>query len=517
VVPLFAVCVSVAILVQVPLSPDATHPKCVCVCAPMKLVYDEKKICKDCNDPDAIVVDKSAGDVICTKCGIVLQERCLDVGMEWRNFVNDGVGGESLERGDYNDSYVPDEDCRGGGGTCVLGAGGEAKMLNRAIRKAERCSATISDKHMRCFVVTNAEAQLQKTVGVGVRRTMKERDVDETRTTIKWGDTVRGRTIGQWLLLGDSSGYLPINLNNKRILFEVLVAETTTTNAMMMMMGPTSRHWGGGLPPPPPLPPAEPSSSCCLKQQQQQQQRPPPQVIEELLKKIAFSMTLGDGVTVRCIDFVKLLAKREKLPKKNELAWTCALVHLATIEENCKKDILEIAQAIKKSARTRSLQDGTKSIQKEEPMEKSGGGGRTLQSEKFQRMISGHVKDLTNILGLARPLENDDVLNIVRTLNLPHDVADPAQHIAQKALELQRTMSKKLPSASIIAAAIFVVAYLLDVTRKPGIKEIAAHARCSQPQMKAAYNKTFSMIQLLIPKTLIIKLPEGLAGLPASL
>uniref|UniRef100_A0A672SPF6 Transcription initiation factor IIB n=1 Tax=Sinocyclocheilus grahami TaxID=75366 RepID=A0A672SPF6_SINGR len=42
------------------------------------------------NHPDAILVeDYRAGDMICPECGLVVGDRVIDVGSEWRTFTND--------------------------------------------------------------------------------------------------------------------------------------------------------------------------------------------------------------------------------------------------------------------------------------------------------------------------------------------------------------------------------------------------------------------------------------------
>jgi transcription initiation factor TFIIB len=40
--------------------------------------------------PDApLMEDHHAGDMICTECGLVVGDRVVDVGSEWRTFTND--------------------------------------------------------------------------------------------------------------------------------------------------------------------------------------------------------------------------------------------------------------------------------------------------------------------------------------------------------------------------------------------------------------------------------------------
>lgn len=42
------------------------------------------------NHPDAALIeDYHAGDMICSLCGLVVGDRVIDVGSEWRTFSND--------------------------------------------------------------------------------------------------------------------------------------------------------------------------------------------------------------------------------------------------------------------------------------------------------------------------------------------------------------------------------------------------------------------------------------------
>ena len=42
------------------------------------------------NHPDApLIEDHHAGDMICSLCGLVVGDRVIDVGSEWRTFSND--------------------------------------------------------------------------------------------------------------------------------------------------------------------------------------------------------------------------------------------------------------------------------------------------------------------------------------------------------------------------------------------------------------------------------------------
>jgi len=44
--------------------------------------------CPRCNK-DAIVTDAETGEMICGRCGFVMDERLVDSGQEWRSFLDD--------------------------------------------------------------------------------------------------------------------------------------------------------------------------------------------------------------------------------------------------------------------------------------------------------------------------------------------------------------------------------------------------------------------------------------------
>merc|ERR1719229_80176 len=71
--------------------------------------YDASKQCKNCLGKARVIMDDITGDVVCTGCGLVLDEKCFDVGNEWRNFKEEGVGsGKDMSnkaRGDVVSGY----------------------------------------------------------------------------------------------------------------------------------------------------------------------------------------------------------------------------------------------------------------------------------------------------------------------------------------------------------------------------------------------------------------------------
>lgn len=45
--------------------------------------------CTDCKRETELVVDHSAGDTLCSECGLVLESHSIDETSEWRTFANE--------------------------------------------------------------------------------------------------------------------------------------------------------------------------------------------------------------------------------------------------------------------------------------------------------------------------------------------------------------------------------------------------------------------------------------------
>jgi transcription initiation factor TFIIB len=55
--------------------------------------------CPDCKeDPPNLVEETSQGDILCGSCGLVLSDKLIDTGSEWRSFANDDQGNDDPSR-----------------------------------------------------------------------------------------------------------------------------------------------------------------------------------------------------------------------------------------------------------------------------------------------------------------------------------------------------------------------------------------------------------------------------------
>uniref|UniRef100_A0A2N9FWP8 TFIIB-type domain-containing protein n=1 Tax=Fagus sylvatica TaxID=28930 RepID=A0A2N9FWP8_FAGSY len=55
--------------------------------------------CRDCNRLTEVVLDHSAGDTICSECGLVLEAHSIDETSEWRTFANESNSNDPVRVG----------------------------------------------------------------------------------------------------------------------------------------------------------------------------------------------------------------------------------------------------------------------------------------------------------------------------------------------------------------------------------------------------------------------------------
>ncbi|KAM7273252.1 hypothetical protein ACFE04_027916 [Oxalis oulophora] len=83
--------------------------------------------CRDCNRLTEVVFDHSAGDAICSECGLVLEAHSVDETSEWRSFANESNDNDPNRVGGPTNPLLKD-----GGLTTVIsksnGGGGGVDM-----------------------------------------------------------------------------------------------------------------------------------------------------------------------------------------------------------------------------------------------------------------------------------------------------------------------------------------------------------------------------------------------------
>lgn len=81
--------------------------------------------------PEAnLIEDHSAGDMICPECGLVVGDRVIDVGSEWRTFSNEKAGVDRSRVGQTEDKFFEGKDMTTYIGTLTAKPGSEAPGAN---------------------------------------------------------------------------------------------------------------------------------------------------------------------------------------------------------------------------------------------------------------------------------------------------------------------------------------------------------------------------------------------------
>lgn len=102
----------------------------------MSLLADDRRSCPECPGKTRLELDYSAGDLICTACGLVVMSQCFDDAQEWRNFAQEGVeNGPRVDSRARSDSFLTLDKAFGEvDGTSISAGGGQtAEDLRRAM------------------------------------------------------------------------------------------------------------------------------------------------------------------------------------------------------------------------------------------------------------------------------------------------------------------------------------------------------------------------------------------------
>lgn len=119
------------------------------------LAFDSTRSCPTCKDKAKVILDHSAGDLVCTTCGLVLEGGCLDESQEWRTFAVEGIeeGMRTSARQRGGDLLTSLDDSEFGLGECtsttMTGTDAGAQRLQHAQRMAERTQTSPLDDMSR--------------------------------------------------------------------------------------------------------------------------------------------------------------------------------------------------------------------------------------------------------------------------------------------------------------------------------------------------------------------------------
>ena len=94
------------------------------------MFYRNGNILKCESHPDAFLIeDHRAGDMICSQCGLVVGDRIIDVGSEWRTFANDKESTDMTRVGAAEDPTMDGNDLSTTIGRATGSAGFDANGL----------------------------------------------------------------------------------------------------------------------------------------------------------------------------------------------------------------------------------------------------------------------------------------------------------------------------------------------------------------------------------------------------
>eukprot|EP00933_Yihiella_yeosuensis_P033540 TRINITY_DN27220_c0_g1_i1.p1 TRINITY_DN27220_c0_g1~~TRINITY_DN27220_c0_g1_i1.p1 ORF type:complete len:414 (+),score=60.29 TRINITY_DN27220_c0_g1_i1:39-1280(+) len=262
-----------------------------------EIIADTSRSCPECKDPSKIRLDHSLGTLVCTGCGLVLEDHCLDEGREWRNFASDGTSGGNTgrERGDV--MGAADEFTGELAGTLIMGADDRARKLQKIHSMAQK-----NDEMSSAGLAEAIDA---------VKRAVSDTDHPEWKTSLV-------------AALQKPSQSVPVR--------EVLES-----------FGWSRRHFD-----------RSPDRSKLLKKLElrkaEQDQKRSLQISDKRIsdyaskaRTITHRLNLGENVVNRCVGFMQELVQKGELKSRCQNAWFCALVHLATREERVTRTVKEIA------------------------------------------------------------------------------------------------------------------------------------------------------------------------------
>ena len=64
--------------------------------------------CTDCKKNTEVVFDHSAGDTVCSECGLVLESHSIDETSEWRTFANEAGDNDPVRVGGPSNPLLTD-------------------------------------------------------------------------------------------------------------------------------------------------------------------------------------------------------------------------------------------------------------------------------------------------------------------------------------------------------------------------------------------------------------------------
>ncbi|KAK7317443.1 hypothetical protein RJT34_01683 [Clitoria ternatea] len=95
-------------------------------------------LCNDCKRETKVVFDHSAGDMVCSECGLVLKSHSIDETSEWRTFANESGDSDPVRVGGPTNPLLTDD----GLSTVIAKPNGTfAKFLSSSLGCRQNCNS----------------------------------------------------------------------------------------------------------------------------------------------------------------------------------------------------------------------------------------------------------------------------------------------------------------------------------------------------------------------------------------
>lgn len=204
------------------------------------------------------------------------------------------------------------------------------------------------------------------------------------------------------------------------------------------------------------------------------------------LRDVLRALSLSDNIYTRSCELLKYLDEAGKLRSRTGPAWILAVVYMACRQERAGRTIGELVRA--------------------SPTVKEAEIARNYW--RLDKLVAG-----ASLNHQATGSQSTDNLVVRFCSRLGVPAAElAAEHVASEASRFG-LVGAKAPSV-IAAAAVFVVAQLLDLPNKPTLEAVTEVAQAKLAAVRQVYLALRQPIGRLLPMTFQVKLPAGLEGLP---
>ncbi|CAE7684693.1 TFIIB1 [Symbiodinium sp. CCMP2592] len=419
---------------------------------------DPSKACKYCKGRAEVKVDASQGTLICTGCGLVLEDHCFDDTREWRSFAPEGIDsqGPARERADL--STAIDELTGEVGGTTILGS-------DTASRRMQMLTKQVQSHHKQELTEEQKKEQIIQ------RFTEKAREVAQR---LRLGEEVVNRCT---VLLQELADKGKLKMRATAPWFCALVDLACREEKIPKTLHDLAESNGAAI--------------GVKEVELLSVQRHP--------NKPAMKVALSQGAVAKSL-------------LKGSLDVNGVKVMLSPLQSMGSEAVAVAQWQGDEKAVTEAMLDAC--------LRKHILAFNQARCEEIIAKHSKDLcNDLSRTRSHAAYFQDEILHRYVTRLGLAAQVVAPAKHIAWQALQqdvvkkgkglLEHTMA----SAS-MAASIFVVSWLLDVEQKPRLGEVATVVKVSEGSVQVAYSSIRQRLRYLLPKDFVIRYKLGLEGLP---